>query len=97
MGNFFIKLFVKDYRNTSDPRVRERYGKFAGVVGIVSNLLLCMIKILAGVFSASIAIIADGRIVPHVAPRCKTRADIRFESEHHEPHQTGSSDDQYQL
>ena len=37
------------------------------------------------------------RIVPHVAPRCKTRADIRFESEHHEPHQTGSSDDQYQL
>ena len=60
MGNFFIKLFVKDYRNTSDPRVRERYGKFAGVVGIVSNLLLCMIKILAGVFSASIAIIADG-------------------------------------
>ena len=60
MGNFFIKLFVKDYRNTSDPKVRERYGKFAGVVGIVSNLLLCMIKILAGVFSASIAIIADG-------------------------------------
>ena len=58
MGNFFIKLFVKDYRNTSDPKVRERYGKFAGVVGIVSNLLLCMIKILAGVFSASIAIIA---------------------------------------
>ena len=60
MGNLFIKLFVRDYENTSDPKVRERYGKFAGVVGIISNVVLCTMKILIGIFSSSIAIIADG-------------------------------------
>lgn len=60
MGKLLIRLFVKDYKNTSDPKVRERYGKFAGVVGIVSNVLLCTMKILIGIFSRSIAIIADG-------------------------------------
>lgn len=60
MGNLFIKLFVKDYKNTSDPKVRERYGKFAGIVGIISNLILCIMKILIGIFSKSIAIVADG-------------------------------------
>ena len=60
MGNFLIKLFIRDHENTSDSAVREKYGKFAGIVGILSNLLLCIIKILAGLFSGSIAIIADG-------------------------------------
>ena len=40
MGKLLIRIFVKDHENTDDPRVRERYGKFAGVVGIVSNLIL---------------------------------------------------------
>ena len=60
MGRFFIKLFIKDYENTQDPKVRERYGKFAGAVGIISNMVLCLMKILIGIFSQSIAIIADG-------------------------------------
>ncbi len=60
MGNILSKIFVKDYENTGDPVVRERYGKFAGVVGIISNLMLCAAKILAGLFSGSIAIVADG-------------------------------------
>ncbi|MDO4545392.1 MAG: cation diffusion facilitator family transporter [Bacillota bacterium] len=60
MGKFLIKIFIKDYENTSDPVVRERYGKFAGVVGIISNLILCIMKILIGLFSKSIAIVADG-------------------------------------
>ena len=60
MGKFLIRLFVKDWKNTSDPKVRERYGKFAGAVGIISNLILCAMKILVGIFSKSIAIIADG-------------------------------------
>ena len=60
MGNLLFKIFVKDYENTSNPSVRENYGKLAGVVGIVSNLLLCVMKILIGIFSKSIAIIADG-------------------------------------
>ncbi|MDD6647737.1 MAG: cation diffusion facilitator family transporter [Firmicutes bacterium] len=60
MGKLLIRIFVKNHENTDDPRVRERYGKFAGVVGIVSNLILCIMKILIGLVSRSIAIIADG-------------------------------------
>lgn len=60
MGKLLIKLFVKDYQNEKDPLVRERYGKFAGVVGIVSNFGLCMLKIIVGIVSSSISIIADG-------------------------------------
>ena len=60
MNNFLCRIFVKDYENTKDPQVRERYGKFAGVVGILSNVILCAAKILVGAISGSIAIIADG-------------------------------------
>ena len=45
---------------TTDPAVRESYGKFAGIIGILSNVLLCTAKILVGAISGSIAIIADG-------------------------------------
>jgi len=60
MSGLLIRLFVKDYQDTTNPKVRERYGKFAGIVGVISNLFLCTIKILIGLFSGSIAIIADG-------------------------------------
>lgn len=60
MSAFLIRLFVKDYKNTGDPQVRKRYGKFAGVVGIISNSVLCAMKILIGLISGSIAIVADG-------------------------------------
>ncbi|HYH01847.1 MAG TPA: cation diffusion facilitator family transporter, partial [Bacillota bacterium] len=59
MTNLLIKWFVRDYQNTSNFQVRERYGKFAGVVGIASNLVLFSIKISAGLIFNSIAIIAD--------------------------------------
>jgi len=52
-------LFVKDYNNTTNSHVRERYGKFAGIVGIASNFLLFLIKITAGVLFHSISITAD--------------------------------------
>lgn len=60
MNEFLCKVFVKDYNNTGDPKVRERYGKFAGIIGIISNGVLCIAKILTGIISGSIAIIADG-------------------------------------
>ena len=60
MGSLLIKLFIKNPDKTDDPDVREQYGKFAGVVGIVSNLLLCLMKVALGLLSRSIAIIADG-------------------------------------
>lgn len=60
MNELLCKWFVKDHKNTEDPVVRERYGKFAGIVGILSNLVLCTAKILIGIVSGSIAIIGDG-------------------------------------
>ncbi len=60
MGKFLIKAFIKNHENTSDPKVREQYGKLAGIVGIVSNLLLCIMKIAVGLIAKSIAIVADG-------------------------------------
>ncbi|MDD4769126.1 MAG: cation diffusion facilitator family transporter [Eubacteriales bacterium] len=59
MTNFLIRLFVRDYKNTASARVRERYGQFAGIMGIVSNFLLFLIKIIAGTVFHSIAVTAD--------------------------------------
>lgn len=59
MTRLLIRLFVRDWKNTADPRVRERYGKFSGAVGIATNLLLFGCKIAAGVAFHSIAVTAD--------------------------------------
>ena len=60
MIELLCKTFVKDYEKTTDPDVRESYGKLAGIVGIFSNIFLCIAKIAVGAFAGSIAIIADG-------------------------------------
>ncbi|XOQ48636.1 MAG: Ferrous-iron efflux pump FieF [Eubacteriales bacterium] len=59
MFDFLIRTFVKDYQNKEDEKVRERYGKFSGAVGIATNVLLFVIKMIAGVVFHSIAITAD--------------------------------------
>jgi len=59
LTRLLIKLFVKDYKNISNFKVRESYGKFAGIVGIISNLILFLIKIAVGTIFNSIAITAD--------------------------------------
>ena len=53
-------MFVKDYKKTKDPVVRDRYGRLIAVVGILSNLLLSGAKIATGLLFGSIAIFADG-------------------------------------
>lgn len=59
MSNLLVRLFIKDYQNTQDARVRERYGKLSGIVGIITNLLLFVIKVSVGLFFGSIAVVAD--------------------------------------
>ena len=59
MTQLLLRLFVKDHSNTGDPKVRTAYGKLAGFVGIVCNLLLFAGKLLAGILSGSVAITAD--------------------------------------
>ena len=60
MTELIIKRFVKDYENIADAKVRESYGKMSGMVGIATNALLSVIKIVVGIIFSSIAIIADG-------------------------------------
>lgn len=59
MTDLLIKIFVKDHINPGKPEVRERYGVFSSIVGIITNLILAAIKLVAGLLSFSIAIVAD--------------------------------------
>ena len=59
MTNWLIQKFIKDSDNTKDTAVRTSYGKLAGIVGIVCNVLLFVGKLVAGLISGSIAIMAD--------------------------------------
>ncbi len=53
------RLLVKDSSNTSDPKVRTGYAMAAGVYGIISNFLIGGIKLLVGLITHSIGIMAD--------------------------------------
>ncbi len=59
MTNLLLKTFVKNIDKPDDPIVRKKCGTLSGVVGICLNLLLSTIKLIAGLISASSAIIAD--------------------------------------
>ncbi len=56
---YLFKLFIKKYDQTDDPAVRTQYGKFSGAFGIFSNSVVFIIKIILGIMSSSISIIAD--------------------------------------
>ena len=58
-SNFLIKRFVKNYDNVSDVKVRGSCANLAGIVGIITNLMLFIIKLSVGLFSNSISILAD--------------------------------------
>ena len=59
MIEFLIRRFVPDWHQVQRTDVRERYGTLAAAVGILSNIFLCIIKGLIGLFSGSIAVTAD--------------------------------------
>lgn len=57
--NLLIRIFVKDYENTTNPKVRGAYGTLCSIVGIVLNALLFAGKFFAGTISNSVSITAD--------------------------------------
>ena len=59
MIEFLIRRFIPDWQQVQRTDVRERYGTLAAAVGILSNIFLCIIKGLIGLFSGSIAVTAD--------------------------------------
>lgn len=59
MTDLLIRRFVAGYERTDEPKVRERYGMLSGVVGIGCNLILFFFKLMVGMMSGAISIIAD--------------------------------------
>lgn len=59
MFDFLIQKFVQNYQNPDDIKVREHYGRFSGAVGIITNTLLFMMKMITGLAFNSISIMAD--------------------------------------
>lgn len=57
--NFLIKKFIKEPDNINSEHVRNQYGFLGGIVGIISNLILFLTKLIIGLLSSSISILAD--------------------------------------
>ena len=55
-----MKIFVKDYPNISDETSRRKCGFIAGIVGIITNVILVILKMFIGAITNSVAIIAEG-------------------------------------
>ena len=59
MTALLIRSFVKNAEKIESAEVRTAHGKLAGAVGIVCNLFLFAVKLLAGILSGSVSITAD--------------------------------------
>lgn len=59
MIGFLSRAFIKNYRNTDDPKVRHDYGIMMSIIGIVTNIALSVLKLVFGTLCGSIAITAD--------------------------------------
>ena len=59
MTNLLVRLFVKNNEDYGNSEVRTAYGVLAGIVGIVCNVVLFIIKLIIGMLLNSITVIAD--------------------------------------
>ncbi len=57
MTNLLLKIFIKG--NLNDKKTRSKCGTLAGIVGVLCNLVLFVIKFLAGTLSGSVSMTAD--------------------------------------
>ena len=59
MTELLIKKFIKDEDETDTSKLRQNYGIMAGVVGMICNISLFIIKLIAGLITGHISIVAD--------------------------------------
>ena len=59
MTDLILRIFVRDHKNPEDPAVRDKCGRVAGAVGIVTNFLLFLMKIIVGTVFHSVSVTAD--------------------------------------
>lgn len=60
MKNILIKLFIKDYRNINRQETRKAYGTLVSFFGIISNTLVCLLKIIFGIIFNMVSVLGDG-------------------------------------
>ena len=59
MTDLILRIFVRDHKNTEDPAVRDKCGRVAGAVGIVTNFLLFLMMFIVGTVFHSVSVTAD--------------------------------------
>ena len=59
MSKLLVRLFIKNYNDTKNPAVREKYGYLGSITGIIVNIILALAKYFIGTITHSIAITAD--------------------------------------
>lgn len=59
MTEFLVKLFVKNKDNMQDQAVRTSYGILTSIVGIICNVILFAVKLIAGIVINSVSVMAD--------------------------------------
>lgn len=56
---YLVKVWIDDYENVQDTKVRQSYGMLGGILGIACNLFLFFFKMAAGIVAGAISIMAD--------------------------------------
>lgn len=59
LSKLLVHKFVKNYNKVDEEKVRSSYGFLGGIVGIILNITLFIIKLSVGIISKSIAVTAD--------------------------------------
>ncbi|GAB6149508.1 cation diffusion facilitator family transporter [Clostridium novyi] len=59
LSKFLVPKFIKDHENISDTKVRDSYGYLGGIIGVIVNMALFLIKLSVGLIVKSIAVTAD--------------------------------------
>ncbi len=57
--DFLARLFIRDWKDIKDPKVRTGYGNLTGIIGVVVNVLLFCGKFIIGTLTMSVSIRAD--------------------------------------
>ncbi len=59
MIKLLVRMFIPDFENTQDKDVRASYSTLSGVLGIICNFFLFVVKIIIGMMMSSIAVVSD--------------------------------------
>lgn len=59
MVKLLRKLFIKNYEDVNDTKVRTKHGLLAATFGIVTNAILFFAKFITGLFSSSVSVVTD--------------------------------------